>query len=77
MTDDEATKLVDDAASALHEHFDAVIIIASRDYPQDEKMTQIVHRGRGNWFAQRGMMREVLGNDDARQLAYHLKEKDE
>ena len=59
MTDDEATRLVDRHAEELREHFDAVIILCCRDYPENEKLTQIVHRGRGNWFAQRGMMRAM------------------
>lgn len=75
MTDDEATKVLDDAAAALGEHFEAVIIIASRPFPANERLTQIVHRGRGNWYAQRGMMREVMENDQARTVAHHVREQ--
>lgn len=72
MTDEEAGQLLDRYAELLKEHFDAVFIVASRDYPENEKMSQIMHRGRGNWFAQRGMLREVLDTENQRGLAYEL-----
>lgn len=77
MTDEEAKQLVDRAAEELAEHFEAVFIVASRPYPKDEKMTQIVQRGRGNWYAQRGMLREVLENDNARSIASAIKDSNE
>ena len=75
MTNEEAGKIVDEAIMGLKEHFDAVIILASRDYPENEKLSHFIQRGRGNWFAQRGMLREVLENDLARTMAIYVNEK--
>lgn len=73
MTNDEATKLVDDAAARLHEHFDCVVILTSRDHPDMDRVSTMIVRGRGNWFAQRGMMRNVLDEDQARSIAVEIK----
>lgn len=64
MNDEDAGKLLDKHVMELKEHFDAVIILASRD-ADDMQFTQFVHKARGNFFAQRGMMREMLKRDDA------------
>lgn len=72
MTNDEATKLLDDALVVLAEHFDVVIILASRDAQENDRLTQLVQRGRGNWFAQRGMLREVLDRDQALGIALEV-----
>lgn len=69
--------MLDEHAEALKEHFDAVFIVCSRDFPENEKLTQILSRGRGNWFAQRGMLREVLENDQAKTLAIHVVSEEE
>lgn len=74
MNDADAGKLVDEKIADLAEHFEAVIILCSRDSSTagaetPDRMSQFIQRGRGNWFAQRGMLREVLENDMARSIA--------
>lgn len=77
MTTEEAQEMIDRAAVALAEHFDAVFIVVSREFPQekpdDPKYTQMRSVGRGNWFAQCGMLREVLERDQAQLIAANVK----
>lgn len=63
MTNEEAQKLISRAAESLGEQFDAVFVVASRSNPNEPEFTQIIQAGSGNWFAQRGMLREVLDKD--------------
>jgi len=73
MTSDEARKLLDDTAAAISEHFESVVIIATRSNPEAERYTELLTGGRGNWYAQRASMREVLVNDDAFVLADQIR----
>lgn len=62
MTPEELGKIVEDAASALGEHYDAVQILASNS---DGEGSQCVKRGVGNFYARLGMAREMLDEDQA------------
>lgn len=77
MTSEEARKVLDDAAAAVAEHFQSVIIVATRDNPECERYTELLTVGRGNWYAQRASIEEVLRTDDAMRIAYqHRKEQE-
>jgi hypothetical protein len=62
MQDDKRTKLVDEAAAKLAEHFDSVIILASST---EERITRMWKAGRGDWYSQQGMAQEFITRDQA------------
>ena len=74
MTAEEIGKLVEDAAKALGEHFEAVQILASNS---DGEGSRCVKRGAGNFYSRLGMAREMLQEDEARVWANAVKDDDE
>jgi hypothetical protein len=63
MTAEEIGKIVEDAAKALGEHFEAVQILASNS---DGEGSRCIKRGAGNFYARLAMAREMLQEDEAR-----------
>lgn len=62
MTNEEKTeleKIVDEACSKLREHVDSVRIFVTRDN-DDGSLTAGLSRGRGNYYAQKGLIQEWL-----------------
>lgn len=55
---------VDSAVSRLTEHFDCILVLASRLNPTNGN-TEIYVRGTGNYYARVGMAREFLDRDTA------------
>lgn len=63
MTQEEQlTKIVEDAAKALGEHFEAVQIMVSNS---DSDGTAAVNRGAGNFYARLAMAQEFIDQDRA------------
>jgi len=56
---EELERLVDEACSRLREHVDSVRIFVTRD-SDDGQETAGLSRGRGNFYAQRGLVEEWL-----------------
>lgn len=54
--------LVASHAKTLAEHFDAVVILATRH--EGSRGTRTISKGAGNWHAQYGIVREWLVNRD-------------
>ena len=69
MTNDDLDKLVEHTAESLGEHFEAVVIIGTRANPNEGQYSQIFRASRGNYFAQLGMMHEVLASEQAYAVA--------
>lgn len=65
MTAEELGKLVEDAAAALGEHYDAVQIMVSNS---DGEGTRCIKRGVGNFYARLGMAREFVEQDSGEVL---------
>lgn len=78
MTDETAEKLLEKAATHLGEHFDAVVILATR---QDGKLTRTTSHGVGNYHARVGMARDYAIRADADEAgavyAQHLNRPEE
>lgn len=72
MTGDEAEKMLDLAASKLHEHFDAVQIMVSWN---EDGFTKCTKRGCGNWYARQGMAKEFMDQDQAQTTAWYIGEE--
>lgn len=58
---------VDKALDVLMEHYDALQIVGT--YVDDRGQTVLLSRGRGNWYARRGAMSEVLDRELAETTA--------
>lgn len=65
MNAEELGKLVEDAASALGEQFEAVQIVASNS---EGDGTRCIKRGVGNFYARLGMCREFVEQDSGEVL---------
>lgn len=74
MTAEQLSKIVEDAASALGEHFEAVQILVSNS---DSEGTGGVSRGVGNFYARLGMAHEFIEKDSNEMLASMIKKDDE
>jgi hypothetical protein len=63
-TEDDAAESakVAQAARALGEHFDAVVILCTRH--EGSRGTRTISKGAGNWHAQYGLVREWLYDFD-------------
>lgn len=73
MTNEDASRLLEQAAAALGEHFDAVQIVASR--PMDGGGTACTKRGAGNFYARLAMCREFIENNSQGDAAEFLARK--
>lgn len=69
MTVSEQRELVERAAVALGEHFDAVQILVS--VAEDGK-TRCIKSGVGNWYARQGMAHEFINEDVAKENAAEI-----
>lgn len=69
MTNKEAEKILEEAASKLGEHFDSVQIMISWN---DNGYTMCCKRGVGNWYARQGMAHEFINEDVAKENALHI-----
>lgn len=69
MTTEEIAVIVEQAASKLGEHFDAVQILASF---HDSGGTSCIKRGGGNWYARQGMAHEFINMDIAKDAAVEI-----
>jgi hypothetical protein len=65
-------KLLEAAAAALAEHFDAVQILATS---QEEGTTHSFYRGQGNWYARQGLAHEFINSDIAQDAAVQIAEQ--
>jgi hypothetical protein len=71
MTDEEATKFIDECVARISEHFDSVQILASRRHPAAGG-TQALMRGAGDWYARQGMAHEFIDLDRAKTQAHEI-----
>jgi hypothetical protein len=69
MTDEEHERLLEDCASMLGEHFDAVQILACVTVGG---LTKCVKRGTGNWYARQGMAHEFIEMEKAQEIAVQI-----
>jgi hypothetical protein len=69
--EDRLIQLVEKAATALGEEFDAVQILVS--WGADGGGTKSVFRGSGNWFARQGMAHNFILQDEAEEIAQTAK----
>lgn len=69
MTNEELSKIVENAALALGEHFEAVQILASNC---DQEGTAVVRRGVGNFYARVGMAQEFVDLDKDEMLSHKI-----
>lgn len=67
--------LIDKHCDQLIEHFDSVVIFATRYFPKDG-MASLLKRGRGNYYTQSGMVRSWIKRQDA-EIHYEAKPDDE
>lgn len=72
MHADEAKRILDEAATRLGEHFDAVQILASSN---EGGTSSMVSSGCGNWYARQGMAHEFINSDIAQDTARQIAEK--
>lgn len=72
MTNEEANKIIGEAAAKLGEHFDAVQILASWN---EEGISTMSSRGCGNWYARQGMAHEFITSDLAQDAAVQIAER--
>lgn len=79
MTKPEATRLIEQTAASLGEHFSAVQILVS--FPASGGGTQGIKRGCGDWYARQGLAHEFITEDQAcdmaRQIASQLNPPDD
>lgn len=71
MTHEELSKIVEDAALALGEHFEAVQILVSNC---DSDGTAVMRRGVGNFYARVGMAQEFIDLDKNEMLSFKVAE---
>lgn len=69
MTKEQQRKLVDDAATALGEHFNAVQILVSQT---ELGRTRCIKSGVGDWYSRQGMAHEFINEDVARENAVQI-----
>lgn len=74
MTAEEIGKIVEQAAQALGEHFEAVQILASNS---DGEGSRCIKKGAGNFYSRLAMAREFLQEDEARVWQNATKDDDE
>lgn len=70
MTAEDRNRIIGRALADLHEHFDAVQIVAS--VVHDDGVTTSHHGGRGNWYARRALCQEFCEVDQCRTLAREI-----
>lgn len=75
LTQDEAFEMIDRAAAALAEHFEAVEILASVRLDGDNAGTRSVYGGRGNWFARQGMAHDFISREQANEVSDQIAKK--
>jgi len=63
MPNEEMEKMVEDSADRLMEHFDSVRIFVTV-HRGDKESTKGITKGRGNYYAQIGQVREFIIRDD-------------
>lgn len=69
---DITSELIEGHASRLSEHFDSVLIIATKN---EECVTRLVVRRRGNYYASKGAAIEWLENESQQELAKEIADK--
>lgn len=72
MTNEEAEKLLEEFASKLGEHFEAVQILATWT---EDGTCRHVKRGTGNWYARMGTAHEFIETNKADDQACLIAEK--
>jgi hypothetical protein len=65
MSNEEAQLLINQVASQLGEHFDAIQIMGTWS---EEGICCMVHSGAGNWYARQGMAHEFISEDRAQTI---------
>lgn len=69
MTGEDVNKMLDDAASRIGEHVDAVQILVSWT---EGGITYAAKRGIGDWYARQGLAHEFINADIAVENAQQL-----
>lgn len=65
-------KMMEECLAKLGEHFDAVQILATR---HEDKKSESIHKGTGNWYARFGMVHEFINKETAQENAVALIKK--
>lgn len=73
MTDADV-KLIDDAILVLREHWECVQIMVSR-VNEEEEGTETIIRGKGNFWARKGLAQDFIDRENQEEAASKIAEK--